>query len=109
MSTSDKDNVKNYAGPGEKLIYKAFGVETSEQETARKDRDAARYAAERNAQNAARTAAEAGRNVQFETRRQSYDDMADASGISRTGSDTDLLGFVGSRKRAGAARRILGD
>lgn len=47
---------------------------------------------------------------QFETRQQDYSNAAFAAGAQRTGSDSDLLGFIGPRaRRAGQARRILGD
>lgn len=47
--------------------------------------------------------------VQFETRRQDLAGRARAAGVTLTGSDADLLGYSAMRKRAGAARRILGD
>lgn len=108
MSTSDQDNFKTSSAFNRTAAF--FGddrADTSDQTKEKEDRK------RREAADAAAKAAAAGRvpdPMQFETRRQDYSSAASAAGAQRTGSDADLLGFVGSRaRRAGAARRILGD
>jgi hypothetical protein len=113
MSSGDRDNIKNYTDPAARLVVHGLGqddkLETSDEQAAKAAQDrenAAKAASMTAAQRAAAGLSPSGE--QFSTRRQSYDDLAGAASVSRTGSDSDLLGFMGSRKRAGAARRILG-
>jgi hypothetical protein len=94
MSTADKDNYKRrFLDVGNSFIFGWNKGDNPPRKPPPKPAAAGRIPTE-----------------QFETRRQDYSRSASAAGAQRTGSDADLLGFVGSRaRRAGAARRIFGD